>query len=431
MELIDRIQLGLQHGWNAFMGRDPSYPTQSGPGYSHRPDRSRFTRGNERTIVTSIFNKIALDVSNIDIIHCKTDENGCYVETVNSGLNSCLNLEANIDQTGRAFIQDVVQSMLDEGCVAIVPTDTDLDPNLTGGYDVLTMRTGKILEWYPDKVKVRLYNENKGIKEDKILPKKMVAIIENPLYAVVNEPNSTLQRLVKKLALLDAVDEQSSSGKLDMIIQLPYAIKSDTRREQAEKRRNDIIEQIKGPLGIAYTDSTEKIVQLNRPIENNLMKQVEYLTNQLWGQLGFTQGILDGTADESTMRNYYARIIKPIVAAIVDEMKRKFLTKTARTKLHTIMFFQDPVELVPINTMADIADKFTKNEIMATNEIRQKIGMKPSKDPRADQLINSNLNHTPEELADRMEAAESDENSESSDNGHSLGSMRVSDLPDM
>lgn len=431
MELIDRIQLGLQHGWNAFMGRDPSYPTQSGPGYSHRPDRSRFTRGNERTIVTSIFNKIALDVSNIDIIHCKTDENGCYVETVNSGLNNCLNLEANIDQTGRAFIQDVVQSMLDEGCVAIVPTDTDLDPNLTGGYDVLTMRTGKILEWYPDKVKVRLYNENKGIKEDKILPKKMVAIIENPLYAVVNEPNSTLQRLVKKLALLDAVDEQSSSGKLDMIIQLPYAIKSDTRREQAEKRRNDIIEQIKGPLGIAYTDSTEKIVQLNRPIENNLMKQVEYLTNQLWGQLGFTQGILDGTADESTMRNYYARIIKPIVAAIVDEMKRKFLTKTARTKLHTIMYFQDPFELVPINTMADIADKFTRNEIMAANEIRQKIGMKPSKDPRADQLINSNLNHTPEELADRMEAAESDENSESSDNGHSLGSMRVSDLPDM
>ena len=392
----------LQHSWNAFMNRDPTYYNPNlGRGETHRPDRSRFTRGNERTIVTSIFNKIALDVANIDIIHCKVDENGSYVETVDSALNRCLDLEANLDQTGRAFIQDVVQSMLDEGCVAIVPVDTDIDPEISGGYAINSMRVGKILEWYPKHVRVRVYNENKGEKQDVLLPKSMVAIIENPLYAVINEPNSTMQRLVKKLALLDAVDEQTSSGKLDMIIQLPYTIKTEARRAQAEKRREDIIDQIKGPLGIAYTDSTEKIVQLNRPLENNLMKQIEYLTNMVWGQLGFTQGILDGTADEQTMRNYYARTIEPIIAAIVDEMKRKFLTKTARTQKHTIMYFQDPFKLVPINTMADIADKFTRNEIMSANEIRQKIGMRPSKDPKADQLINSNLNHSPEELAQR------------------------------
>lgn len=392
----------IQHSWNAFMNRDPTqYYPNLGRGESHRPDRSKFTRGNERTIVTSIFNKIALDVANIDIVHCKVDENGSYVETIDSALNRCLGLEANLDQTGRAFIQDVVQSMLDEGCVAIVPVDTDIDPTISGGYAINSMRVGKILEWYPKHVKVRVYNENKGEKQDILLPKSMVAIIENPLYAVINEPNSTMQRLVKKLALLDAVDEQTSSGKLDMIIQLPYTIKSEARRAQAEKRREDIIEQIKGPLGIAYTDSTEKIVQLNRPLENNLMKQIEYLTNMVWGQLGFTQGILDGTADEQTMRNYYARTIEPIIAAIVDEMKRKFLTKTARTQKHTIMYFQDPFKLVPIDRMADIADKFTRNEIMSANEIRQKIGMRPSKDPKADQLINSNLNHTPEELAQR------------------------------
>ena len=421
MDLLDR----LQHGWNAFMNRDPTgYMRNLGRGDTYRPDRSRFTRGNERTIVTSIFNKIALDVANIDIVHCKVDENGCYVEAVNSALNRCLDLEANIDQTGRAFIQDVVQSMLDEGCVAIVPTDTSIDPEVSGGYSIDSLRVGKILEWYPKHVRVRVYNENVGEKQDILLAKSAVAIIENPLYAVINEPNSTMQRLIKKLSLLDAVDEQASSGKLDMIIQLPYAIKSDARRAQAEKRREDIIDQIKGPLGIAYTDSTEKIVQLNRPLENNLMKQIEYLTNMVWGQLGYTQGILDGTADEQTMRNYYARIIEPIIAAIVDEMKRKFLTKTARTQRQTIMYFQDPFKLVPIDRMADIADKFTRNEIMSANEIRQKLGMKPSKDPKADQLINSNLNHTPEELAqrgitDQVDKPASEENSESSENSSS------------
>ena len=405
MNFIDR----LQHAWNAFTSRDPTannsytYDNYSiGPGYSYRPDRSRFTRGNERTIVTSIFNKIALDVANVNISHCKVDDNGRYIETIDSGLNNCLNLEANIDQTGRAFIQDIVQSMLDEGCIAIVPIETDLDPNVTGAYDIYSMRVGKIVEWYPAHVKVRVYNERTGNKEDVMFSKRTVAIIENPLYSVINEPNSTMQRLIRKLSLLDAVDEQSSSGKLDLIIQLPYTIKSETRRAQAEKRRNDIMEQIKGPLGIAYTDSTEKIVQLNRPLENNLMKQIEYLTNMVWSQLGITQGILDGSANEQTMLNYYSRTIEPIIAAIVDEMKRKFLTKTARTKKQTIKFFRDPFKLVPINNIAEIADKFTRNEIMTSNEIRQIIGMKPSDDPKADQLINSNISQSKEVLTEKL-----------------------------
>lgn len=389
----------LQHGWSAFTNRDPTVEHHSiGPGYTYRPDRSRFTRGNERTIVTSIFNRIALDVANISISHCRVDENGRYIETINSALNNCLNLEANIDQTGRAFIQDVVQSMLDEGVVAIVPIDTTINPNVTGSYDILSMRVGKILEWYPKHVKVRVYNENTGQKEDITVAKKTVAIIENPLYSVINETNSSMQRLIRKINLLDAVDEQSSSGKLDMIIQLPYTIKTEARRQQAEKRRNDIMEQIKGPLGIAYTDGTEKIIQLNRPLENNLSKQVADLTALVWAQIGMTQSILDGTADEATMLNYYSRTIEPIISAIVDEMKRKFLTKTARTKLQTIKFFRDPFKLVPINNMAEIADKFTRNEIMTANEIRQIIGMKPSDDPKADQLLNSNLNHAPEEV---------------------------------
>ena len=394
MGFIDR----LQHGWNAFMNKDPTrgyYDT--GPGYSYRPDRPRLTRGNERTIVTSIFNRIALDVAALNITHCKVDENGRYVSSIDSSLNNCLNLEANLDQTGRAFIQDVVISMFDEGCVAVVPVDTSIDPEVSGSYNIESMRTGKILEWYPKHVKVRVYNENTGIKEDIKLPKSSVSIIENPLFAVVNEPNSTLQRLMRKLALLDVVDEQTSAGKLDMIIQLPYTIKSEARRTQAEARRKDIEMQLTNTkYGIAYVDATEKITQLNRPLENNLMKQIEYLTNMLYSQLGITQTILDGTADEQTLLNYHSRTIEPIASAIVDEMKRKFLTKTARTQKQTITFFRDPFKLVPVNNIADIADKFTRNEVLTSNEIRQIIGFKPSDDPKADELRNSNLNHPDE-----------------------------------
>ena len=394
MGLFDR----LQHGWNAFINnRDPTmrYPFV-GPSYTVRPDRVRFSRGNERSIVTSVYNRIALDVAAINIYHCKLDDNGRFTEIVNSGLNNCLNLEANIDQTGRAFLHDIVASMFDEGCVAIVPTDTSIDPKTTTSYDIQKMRTGKILDWYPSHVKVRVYNEKTGMKEDVLLPKSMVGIVENPLYAVINEPNSTMQRLIRKLNILDVIDEQSGSGKLDLIIQLPYVIKSDARKQQAEARRNDIMDQLKGPYGIAYTDGTERITQLNRPIENNLMKQIEYLTNLLYSQLGITQSILDGSADEKTMLNYYSRTIEPIISAIVDEMKRKFLTKTARSQNHSIKFFRDPFKLVPVNDLAEIADKFTRNEIMSSNEFRQIVGLKPSSDPKADQLINSNLNH-PEE----------------------------------
>ena len=383
----------LKHAWNAFINnRDPTYVYRDlGSSYARRPDRTRLTRGNERSIITSIVNRIALDVCAINIKHCKLDENERYIETVDSRLNSCLNLEANIDQTGRAFIQDVVVSMLDEGSVAIVPIDTTLDPKTTGSYDILSMRTGKILDWYPKHVKVKVYNDKTGNKEELLLPKDMVAIIENPLYSVMNEPNSTLQRLIRKLALLDVTDEKICSGKLDLIIQLPYIIKTDARRQQAEQRRKDIEMQLQGPYGIAYTDGTERITQLNRPVENNLMKQVEYLTNTLYSQLGMTQTILDGTADEKTMLNYYNRTIEPIVSAIVDEIKRKFLTKTARSQKQTIMFFRDPFKLVPVNDIAEIADKFTRNEIMSKNEFRQIVGMKPSDDPKADQLINSNI----------------------------------------
>lgn len=389
MGFIERIQ----RGWNAFRNRDPTPNYRDmGISYSYRPDRIRLTRGNERSIVTSIFNRIALDVSSVNIKHCKLDENERFVSIVNSGLNSCLNLEANIDQTGRAFMQDVVMSMLDEGCVAIVPTDTSFDPNITSSYDILSLRTGKIIEWYPDKVKVRAYNEHTGKKEDIIVKKSTVAIVENPLYAVINEPNSTMQRLIRKLSLLDITDEQTASGKLDLIIQLPYVIKTEARRQQADQRRKDIEMQLAGSkYGIAYTDGTEKITQLNRSLENNLLKQVESLTNTLYSQLGITQTILDGTADEKTMLNYNSRTIEPIVSAIVDEMKRKFLTKTARTQHQSIMFFRDPFKLVPVNNIAEIADKFTRNEILTSNEIRQIIGMKPSDDPKADELINSNI----------------------------------------
>lgn len=381
----------LKHGWNAFVNnRDPTY--SQGASYSYRPDRPRFTRGNERSIVTSVYNRIALDTAAINIKHCRLDDNDRLIEVLDSGLNSCLNLEANVDQTGRAFIQDCVMSMLDEGCVAIIPIETTLDPTITKSYDILSMRTGKILEWYPDKVKVRVYNDRTGRQEDIVLPKSTVGIVENPLYAVINEPNSTMQRLIRKLALLDVTDEQTASGKLDLIIQLPYVIKTEARRQQAENRRKDIEMQLAGSkYGIAYTDGTEKVTQLNRSVENNLMKQIEYLTNLLFSQLGITQTILDGTADDKTMLNYYTRTIEPIVAAIVDEMKRKFLSKTARSQKQSIVYFRDPFKLVPVNDMAEIADKFTRNEILTSNEVRQIVGMRPSKDPKADQLVNSNI----------------------------------------
>lgn len=409
MEFFNR----LKHGWNAFVNnRDPTYTVDLGQSYSRRPDMPRFSRGNERSIVTAVYNRIALDVSAINFRHCKLDKNERFLSTVNSGLNSCLNVEANLDQTGRAFIQDVVMSMLDEGKVAIVPVDTTLDPKQSGAYDINSMRTAKILEWYPAHVKVYVYNERTAKKEELILPKRMVSIIENPLYAVINEPNSTMQRLIRKLNLLDYIDEQSGSGKLDLIIQLPYLIKTEQRRQQAEQRRKEIEAQLSGSkYGIAYADGTEKVTQLNRPVENNLMKQIEYLTSMLYSQLGITQTILDGTADDKTMLNYYSRTIEPIVSAIVDEMKRKFLTKTARSQMQTIMFFRDPFKLVPINDIAEIADKFTRNEILTSNEIRQIVGFKPSDDPKADELVNSNINHS-EELNPPSQPISEDDTSE-------------------
>ena len=383
----------LRHAWNTFLSRDPlSYRYSFGPSYSYRPDRPIFSRGNERSIVTSVYNRIALDVSSMTIQHVRLDENDRFKEVIESGLNNCLNLEANIDQTGRAFVQDIVMSMLDEGCVAIVPVDTTFNPKETGSFDISTMRTGKIPEWYPQHVKVRVYNDRKGEKEDILVPKSTVAIVENPFYSVMNEPNSTMQRLIRKLNLLDAIDEQSGSGKLNLIIQLPYVIKTAARRQQAEERRKDIEEQLSGSkYGVAYTDGTEHVVQLNRPVDNNLMSQIEYLTSMLYSQLGLTQGIMDGSADEKTMQNYYTRTIEPILSAIVDEMKRKFLTKTARSQKQSILFFRDPFKLVPVGEIAEISDKMTRNEIMTSNEIRQKIGMKPSTDPKADELRNSNL----------------------------------------
>ena len=396
----------LKHAWNAFINNKDSTINYGvlGSSYYYRPDRQRFTGGNERTIVTSVYNRIALDVSAVEIKHVRIDENDRYKETINSGINSCFNTEANIDQTGRAFIQDIVMSMLDEGCVAIVPIDTTTSPVNSNTYDILSMRTGKILQWYPNHIQVRVYNEKTGNKEDIILPKSSVGIIENPLYAVINEPNSTMQRLIRKLSLLDAVDEQSGSGKLDLIIQLPYTIKTEARRKQAEMRRKEIEMQLTGSkYGIAYTDGTEHITQLNRPIENNLMKQIEYLTSMLYSQLGITQSILDGTADEKTMLNYYSRTIEPIISAIVDEMKRKFLTKTARSQGQSFLFFRDPFKLVPINDIANVADTFTRNEILSSNEIRQLIGIKPSSDPKADMLRNSNLNQADQEIVQEEE----------------------------
>lgn len=382
----------LKHAWNAFTGNVQMNYRDLGMSYSYRADRPRMSRGNERSIVTSVYNRIALDVAALNVQHVRLDENGRFLSVIDDGLNNCLTLEANVDQTARSFIQDVVVSMFDEGSVAIVPVDTTTDPNVSGSYDIQSLRVGQILDWYPQYIRARVYNEQTGRKEDIVVPKSAVAIIENPLYAVINEPNSTMQRLIRKLNLLDVIDEQSGSGKLDLIIQLPYVIKTEARRQQAENRRKDIENQLSGSkYGIAYTDGTEHITQLNRSVNNNLMSQIEYLTSMLYSQLGITQSILDGTADEKTMLNYNNRTIEPIISAIVDEMKRKFLTKTARSQHQSISFFRDPFKLVPVNDIAEIADKFTRNEIMTSNEIRQVVGMKPSEDPRADELRNKNL----------------------------------------
>ena len=418
MELT--ISSRLKKAWNAFRDQDETYYnvyndryTSYSNGSSYRPDRTRLSTRNERSIVTSIFNRIALDVASIDIYHCRLDDNDRYKENIDSTLNNCLTLESNIDQTSRAFMQDVVLSMFDEGSVAIVPVDTIKDPMKTDSYEILTLRTGRIVTWYPKHVRVELYDDNTGIKREITLPKSRVGIIENPLYAVMNEPNSTLQRLIRKLVLLDSIDEQSGSGKLDLIIQLPYIVKSEARRQQAEQRRKDIERQLKGSkYGIAYTDGTEKITQLNRPLENNLMKQIEYLTSMLYGQLGITQGVMDGTADEKTMTNYYSRTIEPIISSIVDEIKRKFLTKTARSQKQSIVFFRDPFKLVPVSDLAEISDKFTRNEILSSNEIRQVVGRKPSDDPKADQLINSNISQPTERLENISNSSDTTSNKE-------------------
>lgn len=404
----------VKRAWNAFLNRDPPSDKNYSyyGGYSYRPFYDRKGRAIDKTIITAILSRIAVDASSITIQHVKLDENGRYDETINSDLNACFNLSANIDQTGRAFIQDIVLSMLEEGVVAVVPVDTDLNPMTTDSYKIYSMRVGTIIEWFPNHVRVRLYNDRTGEKEEITLPKRMVAIVTNPFYAVMNEPNGTMQRLIRKLNLLDAVDEQSSSGKLDLIIQLPYVIKNDLRRQQAEERRKQIEDQLTGSkYGIAYTDGTERITQLNRSLDNNLLAQVEYLTNMAYSQLTITQEIMNGTADETAMTNYYSRTIEPIVSAIVDEFKRKFLTKTARSQNQSIVFFRDPFKLVPIGTVADMADKFTRNEIMSSNEFRQVIGLKPSKDPAADELRNKNLNQTPgqeEAMAAGKEAVKSE-----------------------
>ena len=385
----------LRNAWNVFRSRSPTTGVNMASGGYYRPDRIRLSRGNERTIVTSVYNRIATDAAQIALHHVRLDENGRFKEIINSGLNDCLSFSANLDQTGRLFVFDVAMSMMDEGCVAIVPvdTDTDVDKNISpGAYDILSLRVAKIVNWYPEHITVRLYNEKTGRKQEITLPKTMCAIVENPFYSVMNEPNSTMQRLIRKMTLLDVLDENNSSGKLDLIIQLPYVVKTQTKRDQAEERRKDIEKQLSGSkYGIAYTDGTEKITQLNRPVDNNLMSQIEYLTSMLYSQLGITQAIMDGTADDSAMMNYYSRTIEPIVSAIVDEMKRKFLSQTARSRGQDIMFFRDPFKLVPVNTLAEIADKMTRNEIMSSNEFRQIIGLKPSDDPRADELRNSNM----------------------------------------
>ena len=405
----------LKHAFNIFSVEDNNYNKKylGETSSYYNPHRARFTRGNEKTIVTSVYNRLAIDVSSLELRHVRLDENGRFKEYTNSSLDNCLSVEANIDQTSRNLIQDIVISMLDEGCVAVIPTVTTDNPTLSNSYDILELRTGKIIEWFPTKVKVSLYDDRTGRREEITLPKRQVAIIENPLYAVMNEYNSTMQRLIRKLSLMDTVDEETSSGNLDLLIQLPYAIKTEARKAQAEERRKDIEKQLnEAKYGVAYIDGTEHVTQLNRPVENNLMKQVEYLTNLLYSQLGLTQSILDGTADENTMNNYFSRTIEPIIAAIADEFHRKFISKTGRTQGQAILFFRDPFKLIPMSQMADIADKFSRNEIISSNEMRQFIGMKPSKDPSADELRNKNI---------RMPETNTEQNSneEETNNGHS------------
>lgn len=415
----DTIGSRLKHAWDAFLNRDPTpFRQDIGQGYYYRPDRPRLTRGNERSIVTAIYNRVAVDVAALDFRHVRLDDNGRFLKEMTTGLNECLSVEANLDQTGRALIQDYVVSLFDEGVVAIVPIETSTDPTKTGSYDIHSLRVAKIMEWYPAHVKVNVYNERTGQKEDLIMPKSSVAIIENPFYTVMNEPNSTLQRLIRKLNLLDAIDEQSGSGKLDLIIQLPYIIKTDARRRQAEERRKDIEMQLAGSkYGIAYTDGTERITQLNRPVENNLLKQIEYLTSMLLSQLSMDQTVLNGTADEKTMLNYTNGIVEPVASAFVLETRRKFLTKTARSQSQSIMFFRDPFKLVPMKEMAEIADKFTRNEILSSNEVRQGMGMKPSDDPKADQLINSNISQPTEEQDPPVKKTEESNEGGKSQNG--------------
>ena len=407
----------LKRAWNVFLNRDPTPMKFEGASYAYRPDRPRLTRGNERSIVNAIYNRIAVDCSAKSIQHVRIDENGRFLKAIPSRMNQCFTVSANTDQTGRAFFLDAVLSLLDEGCVALVPVLTTKDPDITESFDIGSLRVGKIVEWYPQKVRIELYNEWTGQRQTMIRTKKSVAIIENPFYSVMNEPNSTLQRLIRKLNLLDYVDEQSSSGKLDLIIQLPYSVKSPLKKQQAEERRKDIEQQLTGSkYGIAYADATERITQLNRPIENNLMTQIEYLTRMLFSQLGITESVLDGTADEKTMLNYVNRTIEPILSAIVDEMKRKFLSKTARSQNQSIMFFQDPFKLVPVSQIAEIADKFTRNEIMSSNEVRQIVGMKPSDDPRADELRNKNLNESSEEISEDKKLIKQEETTDEQSN---------------
>ena len=410
----------IKHAWGLFTNTNNKNPTvkPEGSSYTISPTRPRFTRGNERTIVTSVYNRIAIDASNIDIMHVRLDDEGRFKEPIKSNLNNCLTVEANIDQSSRAFMLDVVISLLDEGCIAVVPVKTTLNPNNTESYDIEELRTGRIVEWFPKHVMIRLYNDETGMYQDITLPKSQVAIIENPLYTIMNEPNSTMQRLIHKLSLLDIIDEESSSGKMDLIIQLPYIIKNDTKRSQAEERRKQIEDQLRGSrYGVAYIDGTEKVTQLNRSVENNILKQVEYLTNLLYSQLGLTQTIMDGTADENAMNNYYNRTVEPVVSAIIDEFHRKFLTKTARTQGQAIMFFRDPFKLMSVTSIADTADKFTRNELLSSNEFRQIIGRKPSTDPKADMLLNKNISHAPEEIGgyDKKNQNEKSNNKEKED----------------
>jgi len=434
--LLSRVKEGFRHSWNAFLDENyldglHSHNGVGGLGYYASPSRNRLSFSSERSIISSIYTRLGIDVAGIDIRHVRTDADGRYIGDMNSGLQDCIQVDPNLDQSPQQFQQDIAMTLFEKGVAAIVPVDTDISPLETGGYDIKSLRVGEVVGWHPQTVRVSLYDERNGERKEITVPKKMVAIVENPLYAVMNEPNSTLKRLTKKLAMMDSVDEQTSSGKLDMIIQLPYVIKSEARRAQAEQRRQDIEFQLKGSqYGIAYTDGTEKIQQLNRPVENNFLKQIEYLTAQLYAQLGLTEEVMNGTADEKAMLNYHNRTIKPIVRAISEEMKRKFLTRTARTQGQSVMFFRDPFALVPMEQIAEIADKFTRNEVLTSNEIRQGIGFRPSTDPKADKLVNSNMPQAGEETGMEAIPPPDDElpEEETEDDGSDLIASGLADL---